>query len=166
MLACGNFSCVDPEDVRIAKAEICTIAEGINTITITTIPDFLTVVSCIPDYEVYDSQIMPHIITVNQIIPPCRCEITGPNIVLSDGFSTVTAQYDVSSNLAHCDNPPNYVWYDDCTLGDVDQSGLFTLPATTISEVCSICVMDNANTDIVTGEPTKCCKEIFIEDGW
>jgi hypothetical protein len=42
VLACGNFACVSPDDVRIARAEICPITEGINTITITTDNNNLT----------------------------------------------------------------------------------------------------------------------------
>jgi len=39
LLACLNLGAgVSPDDVRIARAEICPIAAGINTITITTIP--------------------------------------------------------------------------------------------------------------------------------
>lgn len=163
MLAVGQFSTVSPDDVRIARAEICAIAEGINFITITTIPDFQTVVSGVPDYEVYDPQIIPHTVTVNQIIPPCRCGISGPGIVNADAFSLVTAQYDISSNIQHCDNPPNYVWYDDCVFGDIDQSGLLYVIPTITSEVCSICVMDTANTDINTGDPLECCLPIEIQ---
>ena len=162
MLAVGQFGTVSPDDVRIARAEICAIAEGINIITISTIPGFQTVVSGVPDYEDYDPQITPHTVTVNQIIPPCRCEITGPAIVESDAFSPVIAQYNVSSNLQYCDNPPNYVWYDDCALGDVDQTGLLTvLPAGT-SEECTICVMDRANTNMDSGAPTECCFPLVI----
>ena len=163
-LACGNFGTVSPDDVRIAKVEICAITEGVNTITISTIPDFQTVVALLPEeIVVYDSEILPHEITVHQIIPPCRCEIVGSTIVNVDAFQEVTAQYDVSSNLLHCDNPPDYVWSDDCTLADIDQSGLLTVPPTQISEVCTITVLDTANIDINTGEQVQCNYPISLE---
>ena len=82
MVACGNFASVPPEGAIIANVEICAIAEGVNTITISTVPDFQTVVSAVPpDYEVFDSQIVPHVITVYQNVPPCRCEIVGSTII-------------------------------------------------------------------------------------
>ena len=45
MLACCNLAGVSPDDVKIAEVEICPIAEGVNIITISTIPGFDTVVS-------------------------------------------------------------------------------------------------------------------------
>lgn len=75
MLACGNFDTVSPGDVRIARVEICTITEGVSTFTISTIPNFETVVSSRwvgSDYVGYDLQIVPHTITVHQIIPDCE----------------------------------------------------------------------------------------------
>ncbi len=148
-------------DIIIAKVRFRCEGEGDATITISTIPGSDTFVG--GDTTVFDSQIDPNAITVHQYEPPCWCEITGPDSVLSNGLSTETVQYEVSSNLQSCDNPPNYVWYDDCFLGDVDQTGLLSVPATLDYEDCTICVMDTANTDIVTGEPTECCKEILIE---
>jgi hypothetical protein len=162
MVACGNFASVPPEDARIANIEICTIAEGINIITITTIPDFQTVVSGVPpDYEVFDSQIMPHVITVDHIAPPCRCEITGPSMIFSS-FEPVTTQYNVSSNSIHCDNPPGYVWSDTCIFGDVDQNGLMTVPTFYFYESCEVCVTDTSNIDINTGEMVDCCLPIDL----
>ena len=120
LLACGNFATVSPDDVRIGQVEICAIAEGLNTITITTIPDFQTIVSVSPEETVvYDSEIIPHEITIFQIIPPCRCEIVGSTIIQAS-LEPVTEQYNVSSNQ-HCDYPPEYVWSDTCTFGDVDK---------------------------------------------
>ena len=164
LLACLNLGAgVSPDDVRIARAEICPTASGINTITITTIPDFMTVVSGIPDYECYDPQISPHIVTVNQIPTPCRCEIIGPSAIPAASMP-VTAQYAVSSNQ-HCDYPSAYVWSDTCTNGDIDQNGLMTVPPFYAFEQCEICVTDTANTDINTGEVVACCRSIRIEGG-
>ena len=165
LLACLNLGAgVSPDDVRIARAEICPIATGINTITITTIPDFMTVVSGIPDYECYDPQISPHIVTVNQIPTPCRCEIIGPSVINADGLNPVTAQYDVSSNQ-HCDYPSDYVWSDTCTNGVIDQNGIMTVPPFYSVEYCEICVTDTANTDINTSEVVSCCRPIEIAGG-
>jgi hypothetical protein len=165
-LACCNLGAgVSPDDVRIARAEICPIAAGINTITIATIPDFMTVVSGIPDYECYDPQISPHVVTVNQIPPPCRCTIIGPAVIHADGVQPVTAQYAVSSNQ-HCENPCEYVWSDTCAHGDIDQNGLMTVPPAFYSgEYCEVCVTDNANTDVNTGEVVSCCRPIEIAGG-
>jgi hypothetical protein len=164
LLACLNLGAgVSPDDVRIARAEICPIATGINTITITTIPDFMTVVSGIPDYECYDPQISPHIVTVNQIPAPCRCEIIGPSVINAASIP-VTAQYAVSSNQ-HCDYPSAYVWSDTCTNGVIDQNGLMTVPPFYSSEQCEVCVTDTANTDINTGEVVSCCRPIEIAGG-
>jgi hypothetical protein len=164
-LACLNLGAgVAPDDVRIARAEICPIAAGINTITITTIPDFMTVVSGIPDYECYDPQISPHVVTVNQIPPPCRCTIIGPSMISADPLRPVTAQYGVSSNQ-HCANPSEYVWSDTCVHGDIDQNGLMTVPPFYYGESCEVCVTDTANTDINTGEVVSCCRPIQIAGG-
>ena len=55
-----------------------------------TIPDFDTVVSS--GYACKSRCMIPklilHVITVHQIIPPCRCEITGPTHVPADPFNT------------------------------------------------------------------------------
>jgi hypothetical protein len=163
-LACCNLgACVSPDDVRIARAEICAIAAGINTITITTIPDFMTIVSCIPDYEIYDPQIIPHSVTVNQIPAPCRCEIIGPSVIEAASMP-VTAPYAVSSNQ-HCENPSDYVWSDTCTNGAIDQNGLMTVPPFYAIEYCEVCVTDTANNDINTGEVVSCCRPIEIAGG-
>jgi hypothetical protein len=162
-LACLSLGCDSPDGVRIARAEICAIAAGINTITITNIPGFMTVVSCIPDYEIYDPQIIPHSVTVNQIPAPCRCGIIGPSVIYAASMP-VTAKYGVSSNQ-HCENPSDYVWSDTCTNGDIDQNGLMTVPPFYSGEYCEVCVTDSANTDINTGEVVACCRPIEITGG-
>jgi len=164
LLACCNLgACVSPDDVRIARAEICPIAAGINTITIATIPDFMTVVSGIPDYECYDPQISPHNVTINQIPAPCRCEIIGTSVISAGGFP-VTARYEASSNQQFY-YPLDYVWSDTCAYGDIDQNGLMTAPPFYLSESCEVCVTDIANADINTGEVVSCCRSIRIEGG-
>jgi hypothetical protein len=162
MLAVLQFSTVSPDDVKIGQAEICAIAEGVNTITISTVPGFQTVVALTDEIVVYDPEIVPHSITVNQILPPCRCEITGDTYIFSNPFQTVTEQYDVSSDQ-NCTNPSEYVWSDTCIKGDVDQNGLMTLPPSYYGESCELCVTDTANTDINTGELVQCCLPIEIE---
>jgi len=150
-------------DVRIARAEICPIATGINTITITTIPDFMTVVRVFLIMSAHDPQISPHIVTVNQIPTPCRCEIIGPSAIPAASMP-VTAQYAVL--------PINTVITHQLmfgvirvTNGDIDQNGLMTVPPFYAFEQCEICVTDTANTDINTGEVVACCRSIRIEGG-
>ena len=102
-----------------------------------------------------------------QIAHPCQCELDGPTSVAADAFVEVTAQYTGTIYPGpNCDNPPNFVWFDDCALGDINQNGLFTVPATTVSETCTICFLDTANTDVNTGEPINCCMSIEIWDCW
>jgi hypothetical protein len=51
------------------------------------------------------------------------------------------------------------VWTDDCNQGDVDQTGLLTVPTFTdpaLNETCTITVVDTANTDINTGGIVTC----------
>ena len=163
MLACGNFATVPSGEVKIARVEICTITAGDNTITISTIPGFQTVVGSTFDRDiiVYDLEIIPHVVTVHQIIFPCSCEIIGPPIIDGDG-SPAIVQYSVSSNH-HCSNP-DYVWRDNCMLGDIDQNGLFTMPiGYHLGEACQICITDMANTDYITGELVECCFDIWMQ---
>jgi hypothetical protein len=129
------------------------------TLSVITIPGFDTVVG---DSEVFDPQIAQNDIDVNQVIPPCTCDVTGETLVQALATDPVTEQYTVTTG-AEC-GPPAYVWSDDCNQGDVDQTGLLTVPAFTdplLNETCTITVVDTANTDINTGQAVTC--EIPIE---
>ena len=157
----GNFATVPIGDLRIVDVELCTLtdATGLSTVICQTIPGFDTVVG---DTTVWDQQITPDnngIIDVNVVVPPCVCDLTGPSEVQASAFDTVTAQYTVTAG-SEC-GQPSYEWSDDCGLGDVDQTGLLTVPATTVGETCTITVVDLANTDINTGAQVTC--EIPIE---
>ena len=158
-LTVGNFDTV-PVDlpIPICDIELCCEGPGQSQITISTIPAFDTVLG--DDTTVWDSQIADGIIDLWQIAPACSCEITGPAVVGISSGVPVTEKYTAIPGL-HCVNPPASLWSDDCALGDVDQTGLLTIPPTTGSEYCTITVVDTANTDINTGEPVQC--EIPIE---
>ena len=155
----GNFDTV-PVDLPIPICDIELFCEGPgqSQITKSTIPAFDTVLG--DDTTVWDSQIADGIIDLWQIAPACSCEITGPAVVGISSGVPVTEKYTAIPGL-HCVNPPASLWSDDCALGDVDQTGLLTIPPTTGSEYCTITVVDTANTDINTGEPVQC--EIPIE---
>ena len=121
MLAVGQFGTVAVDNpIPICDIEFCCEEPGQSQITISTIPGFQTIVG---DTTVWDPHVANGAIDLTQFLSPCWCEIVGSTIVAVDAFQVVTEQYDVSSNLLHCDNPPDYLWRDDCTLGDVDQTG-------------------------------------------
>ena len=151
-LSVHNADTVSLDDLRIADVELCFEGSGQSQIIISTIPAFDTVVG---GTAVWDSQIADGIIDLWQVAPACSCDIFGPVVVPLSPYHTVTEQY-VASPGQHCIHPPNYVWLDDCNLGDVDQSGLLIIPPTTGGETCTITVVDSANTDINTGEPVQC----------
>ncbi len=157
-LMVANPDSVPIDNLGIAEVEFCCEGPGQSQVTISTIPEFDTVVG---GTAVWDSQIADGIIDLWQVAPACSCEITGPWVVPLSPYHTVTEQY-VASPGQHCIHPPNYVWLDDCDLGDVDQSGLLIIPPTTGGETCTITVVDSANTDINTGEPVQCDKPIEL----
>ena len=73
-LACATFDLVEPGpggDIIIAKVRIRREAPGETLITVSTIPDFDTVVS--ENGVVYDLSIVPNAITINQVTLPEKC---------------------------------------------------------------------------------------------
>ena len=116
------------------------------------------------DTTVWDPEITAGIVDVLQKAPACECDVTGPGNVSASAIDPVTAQYTATGNAA-CANPPAYMWSDDCALGDVDQTGLLTVPATTDSEDCTITVVDTANTDVNDGSIVTCDIPISIAAG-
>ena len=67
-LSLGQFSCVAPDgdgDIILATVTFQCAAVGDADITISTIPDFDTVVDC-DTPTVYDSEIVPNIVTITQ----------------------------------------------------------------------------------------------------
>ena len=160
-LAVGQFGTVAVDGpVPICEVEFCGQGSGVSQIEVITIPNFDTVVG---DTTVWDPQITPGIIDLTITGCPCTCEITGPAVVQSDAFAEVTAQYTATPG-PNC-GIPTYVWSDDCTLADIDQTGLLTVPAATAGETCTITVVDTANTDINTGGPIACQIPIEILGG-
>ena len=113
--------------LRIADIEFCGQGVGISHIIISPIPGFDTVVG---DTTLWDPHSSCGHHSPYSLIPTlCGCEITGPVTCRGNApLDQVTAQYTVTSNTS-CTNQPAYVWSDDCTLGDVDQTGLLTIPA-------------------------------------
>ena len=158
-LALGQFATVAVDSViPLADVEFCRQSSGVDQIIVSTIPDFDTVVG---DTTVYDPLVADGVIMSQSGCGACGCDITGPSVVVGDAFSEVTAQYTVDSFSSPLCGPPAYVWSDDCALGDVDQTGLLTVPPTTSGETCTITVVDTANTDLNSGAPITC--EIPIE---
>jgi hypothetical protein len=165
-LAVGQFGTVAVDAViPLADVELCCQGSGVSQIIVQTIPNFDTVVG---DTTVWDPQISPQnngIINLSQTCCACSCDITGPAIVQSDPFGEVTAQYTATS-YSGCFNSPSFVWSDDCNQGDIDQTGLLTVPPLfdpALNETCTITVVDTANTDVNTGVPVQCSLPIQIE---
>lgn len=159
----GNFDTV-PVDlpIPICDIELCCEGPGQSQITISTFPEFDTVLG--DDTTVWDSQIADGTIDLWQIAPACWCELDGSAIVEVSALDTVTEQYSATPG-PDCANPPAYLWSDDCDLADVDQTGLLTIPPATGSEYCTITVVDTANTDINTGDPVQCSIPIELVPG-
>jgi hypothetical protein len=159
----GNFDTVSVDvPIPICDLELCCEGPGQSQISISSIPEFDTVLG--DDTTVWDAQIADGIIDLWQIAPACWCELDGPATVERSAYDTVTEQYTAIPG-PHCTNPPAYFWSDDCDLGNVDQTGLLTIPATTMEDYCTITAVDTANTDINTGEPVQCNIPIEIVGG-
>jgi len=161
-LVVANFATVSLDDLRIADVEFCLEGTEQSQVTVSTIPGFDTVVS---DTTVWDPLIANGIINLTLLAPTCTCDVTGAALILASHFVGVTEQYTATSFGSLC-GPPSYIWSDDCVFADVNQTGLLSVPATLDGETCTITVVDTANTDINTGDPVRCYKDIFIEDGW
>ncbi len=149
-------------NMLVCDMTFCSTAAGSSTITIDTVPDFDTWVNQL--LTVFDPFINPAVITVTGTGLACACDINGPAEVAADDINPVTAQYSAAGN-ANCTNTPAYVWSDTCALGDVDQTGLLTVPATTVGETCTITVTDTANVDVNTGEQVSCSTGLTITGG-
>ena len=143
--------------IPICDVEICCDAPGVSQIEVITIPNFDTVVG---DTTVWDPHVAAGVVDLTQVVPACSCDLTGPAVIEGDAFAVVTAQYTATAG-ADCE-PPAFVWSDDCTLGDVDQAGLLTVPPTFDGETCTITVVDTANSDVNTGQSVACTIPIEI----
>jgi hypothetical protein len=152
---------IDLGPISLCDIEFCCEGPGQSEITISTVPGFDTVVG---GTTVWDPYIDQGIINLTQVAPACTCEIIGPAFVQADMIMPVTEQYTVTPGDV-CENQPDYVWSDNCVNADVDQTGLLHVPPTTEQECCTITVIDNANTDINTGEPIWCDFPICLEGG-
>lgn len=158
----GNFDTVPIDNpVPICEVEFCCLGPGVSEIYIVPGYGFSDIVG---DTTVWDPEVDNGIINLSQIAPACECNITGPLIVELSESETTTEKY-ITSTGSHCVNPSNYVWSDTCTLGDVNQIGLLTVPPISSTENCEICAMDLVNTDINTGELVECCISIEMVPG-
>ena len=168
-VAVGQFATVpaDGAQIPLGDVELCCQAAGVSQIIVQTIPNFDTVVG---DTTVWDPLDNNGIIDLTQVAPSCRCLIDGPPVVSANANLTVEADYDVDAvNPADCVNPPAYVFSTDCTAGEASidpNTGILTVgPYIGDDDICSITVVDTANTDINTGETVTCTLPITIESG-
>ncbi len=148
--------------MMVCDMTFCSTAAGSSTITIDTVPDFDTWVNQVG--TVFDPYINSAVITITGVGQVCQCGINGPAEVTADDVNPVTAQYSAAGN-ANCTNAPVYEWSDTCALGDVNQTGLLTVPATTVGETCTITITDTANVDVNTGEQVSCSTGVNITGG-
>jgi hypothetical protein len=149
-------------NILVCDVTICGVngSGGMATITIDTVPGFDTWVA--QDFTVYDPYIDPAVITVTSIPMPCECTITGPAVIQASHLEAVTVQYSASGNIA-CMNAPVYLYSTDCVQSTIDpNTGILTVPPTSVSETCTIAVTDIANTDINTGSPITCSYNVEI----
>ena len=154
-------------NILLCDVTFCGVYLGMTIVTIDTISGFDTWVN--QDFHIYDFTIDAAVITAHVIDQgPCECFIAGSDGVQANvSGNPVTATYTASPSVA-CDNPPVYVYSENCIHGSIDpNTGVFTVPAFTTppSENCTITVTDTANTDINTGGPITCTKDITILAG-
>ncbi len=104
------------------------------------------------------------VVAVNQFIPPCECAVTPATAVVQPVTgSTVTQDFNAAPSNNYCDNPPAYVWTEDCALATINPvTGLLSVPETFIGETCTVCATDTANTGDA-GEPAQCCALVEIK---
>lgn len=148
-------------DIILGRVRLRCEAEGDATITIMPIPEFDTNVGW-PSVTLYDHQITPNTIALHQINSPCCTHISPDPAKV---FSGETMQF--TANKSGTCNPPSYVWSDDCTNAEIDPvTGVFTIEVIETEEVCSVCVIDTANTFSCTepecDPPTDCCTYFTI----
>lgn len=141
-------------DIIIAKVRFR--GEGMpgSAVTISPMPSFDTIVG--ESDTVFDPEIIPSDIMLQVGCPPCAPpEVSPPNVELY--MFSDTQQFSLTFSCCECYTPQWY-WSDDCSEGDIDQSGLFHVGTITASEICSVCVTDLANTGM------NDCSEVTIND--
>jgi hypothetical protein len=134
----------------------CGVGAGSANLCVDTVPGFDTWVG--QDFSICDPTVPETCIAVSVEEDPCECSITGPAEIDGDAFVAVTADYNAAGD-ADCDNPPAYTWQIVCPLNPlvtIDATGLVTVPAAPVADVCTITVTDTANTNINTGDPVVC----------
>ncbi len=100
------------------------------------------------------------VVAVDQFIPPCECAVTPATAVVQSLIgSTVTQDFNAAPANQFCANPPVYVFSEDCDYATIDaNTGLLSVPETTLGETCTVCATDTANTGT---EP--CCADVEIK---
>lgn len=155
--AVASLTSVPPDadgDIIIAKVRFRSESMPGSEITVFPIPEFDTIVG--ESSTVFDPGIIPNTIILVVGSPPCGSpELNPPSVDLSPNSSQ---QFSVISGCSPC-YTPYWQWSDDCTQGDIDQSGLFTAGVITIEENCTTCVADQANTGL------QDCSEITLQIG-
>jgi hypothetical protein len=146
-------------DILLCDVTFCGVGAGDAYLSIDTVPDYDTWVA--KDFTVYDSTIDAAVISVRVCDCPCECGMaSGPFEVQANvSGDPVTAIYTAGEIPTFCDNPPNFVYADNCIHGSIDpNTGVFTVPAFTSppEENCTISVTDTANIDPNNGNPTIC----------
>ena len=151
-------------NIIICEITICGKEPGTANLCVDTIPDFATWVNEIER----DPYIDGDCVAVQVVGDPCECSIAGPATIEGDALNPVTQQYTASGD-AQCVNPPVYNYAMTCTGSSGATinatTGLVTVPPTTVTDSCTITVTDTANTDINTGEPVVCTRDITIAGG-
>ena len=164
--AVGNLQSPAPPDgdgdIIIAKVRFEVPCMTQTYLTISTIPDFDTVVG--ESSTVYP--ITPNTIMVWEASWPCCCTsiLTGDPTTISPGG---TIDFDANSTGFFCNIPIDLIFSDNCLQGNVDPiTGVFTADATLAFENCEVCVIDNANIDSCEGflcNPDEdCCADVTI----
>jgi len=163
MVSVGNFATVAPDsdgDILIARIRFGLASTGDAHIGISTVPGFDCVVG---DTTVFDPEVEPTTITINQRVDSC-CYYISP-----DPVPIVWEPYQLQFLLQRTGvcNPPDLIWSEDCQYGEIDQNGLFTATHLPESfEHCSVCVTDTVNTssctDSACNPPADCCAEVIF----
>jgi hypothetical protein len=95
-------------------------------------------------------------VTIELLPPPCEVSVTPNPVSIQPIVGGSVVQPFCACPGITCPNLPFYEWSDDCTLGDVDQSGLLTVPTSYVGEFCQVCATDTANTGAGGLPPTGC----------
>lgn len=167
-LICSNFSFIqNVNQIKLGTFTVDCVGTGTTDMVVASDltayghPDFND--GYVADCNLQSQYPDDGMVTIELLPPPCACDISGPATIQASAFNHVTAIY-VSSQVAFtdCANPPAYSYSDTCILGDINpNTGLLTVPATMVGELCEVCSIDTANTAVTV----ECCQNIRIVPG-